>query len=311
MPAPDTLECRPLRIAGIEMGGTKCVCLLGSGPGALEETVRIPTTTPDETMAAIDTVLARWQQDGAGFEALGVAAFGPLDLDTSSPGYGSITTTSKHGWRDTPVALRLKERFGVPVGITTDTIGAALAEGRWGAGVGLRDFVYITVGTGVGAGVIVNGQPALGLNHPELGHLRIPRLAGDAWPGSCPYHGDCVEGLASGSAITARLGRAGDAVGSDDPVWDSVAHALAMMLHAVVLTTVPQKIIMGGGVMSAQPHLFARIADRLRNSLAGYVAAPAIAEGLERYIVPPGLGPMAGPLGAVAVALDALCAGRS
>lgn len=311
MTVNDAPNYRPVRIAGVEMGGTKCVCLLGSGPDAIEEVVRIPTTQPAQTLAAIEDVLTNWREDGPGFDAIGVAAFGPLDLDPQSASYGSITTTSKHGWRDTPVAQRLAAKFDVPVGFTTDTIGAALAEGRWGAAVGLRDYVYITVGTGVGAGIVVNGRPALGLSHPELGHLRIPRLTGDDWPGSCPYHGDCVEGLASGSAIEARLGYQGAEVDADHPVWDGVAHALAMMLHAVVLTVMPQRIIMGGSVMLGQRHLYARVTEKLRISLAGYVAAPAIADGLDRYITPPGLGDMAGPLGALAVALETICAGRS
>lgn len=294
-------------IAGVELGGTKCVCILGSGPGEVREQVRIPTTDPATTLAAVEAVLDRWAA-GAGFAALGIASFGPIELDRAAPGWGRVTSTPKPGWRDADVAARLRARYAVPTGFQTDVIGAAIAEARWGAARGLRDLAYITVGTGIGAGIIAGGAPLAGFTHGELGHLRLARAPGDDWPGSCPFHGDCVEGLASGPAIAARAGRPATELASDDPAWAFVAHTLALLLHAIVVTAAPRRIVMGGGVM-AQPHLLPRLRDALRASLNGYIVHELLADGLAGYVVPPALGDDAGPLGALALGLDALSAG--
>lgn len=192
----------------------------------------------------------------------------------------------------------------MPIGFTTDVIGAALAEGRWGAARGIADFAYVTVGTGVGVGLIVGGRPVAGCHHPELGHIRIARLPGDTWPGNCSFHGDCVEGLASGPAVEARTGRRAPEVPRDDPAWDAAAHALAQLAQVLVLAAGPRRILMGGGVMSGQPHLFPRIRVALERSIAGYLDLEELSGG-EGYIVPPGLGLRAGRLGALAVAADA------
>jgi fructokinase len=232
-----------------------------------------------------------------------VASFGPLDLRRSSPTYGKIQATPKQGWADIDLVGFFTERFAAPVGLTTDVIGAALAEGRWGGARNLTDFVYVTVGTGIGAGLIVAGKSVFGCHHPELGHVRMTRAAGDTWPGSCPFHGDCLEGLASGPAIEARGGTATANLTEDSPVWDSVAHALGQLAHLLVVTVAPQRILIGGGVVSAQPHLFPRIRRSFALSLNGYVHIPEM-DDLERYIAPPGLGTGAGPLGALAVAID-------
>ncbi len=292
-------------LAGVELGGTKCVCVLGTGPDDIRAEERLPTTDPESTLSRIEGVLAQWRGQHGDFAALGIASFGPLDLDARSPTHGFIKATTKPGWTNTDVAGRLARRFDVPVGVNTDVNGAALAEGTWGAARGLRDFAYITVGTGVGVGLIVNGGPVFGCNHTEMGHIRIPRLPGDDWPGACTFHGACVEGLASGPAIEARVGTTADRIPPDHFVWSTVAHALGQLLHSIVLATAPQRIIMGGGVMTAQMHLFARVRQELQQSLNRYVEVDAVTRDVERYVVPPGLGALAGPLGALTLAAQA------
>lgn len=291
-------------IAGVELGGTKCVCLLASGPDDIHDEVRIPTTTPDETLGEVRTVLARWRQ-GPGFSALGIGSFGPLELDRSRPDFGSIVTTPKPGWNNTDLT-RLAEGFDGPVGIDTDVNGAALAEGRWGAAQGLGSFAYVTVGTGIGVGSIVSGRAVRGLGHCEAGHVRVGRIPGDTWPGSCPYHGDCVEGLAAGPALEARTGRRGETLAAEDPAWEMVVQALGGLLHTLVLTSAPERILIGGGIFTGQEHLFPRLRQALVSSLAGYATADRIAGIIDDFVTPPGLGAMAGPLGAVALGLAAL-----
>jgi fructokinase len=298
---------KPL-LAGVELGGTKCVCILGTGPDDIRAQERIATTDPATTLGRIEGVLGNWIAAHGAIAALGIASFGPLALRASDPAYGSIAATTKPGWSHTDIVGRLTKRFGVPVAFDTDVNGAALAEGRWGAAQGLRNFAYITVGTGVGVGLIVNGAPVLGCNHTEMGHIRIVRMTGDRWPGICTFHGDCVEGLASGPAIEARAGVSADRLGASHEVWTYVAHTLGQLLHALVLTTAPERILLGGGVMTAQTHLFERVREELRRSLNGYVEVDEVGAGLERYVTAPGLGAQAGPLGALALAVDA--AGR-
>ncbi len=293
--------------AGVEMGGTKCVCTLAAGPGPAVAQHRLPTTKPAETLAAIEAVLDGWMAEHR-VAGLGIASFGPLDLEPSSPGYGRITATTKPGWRDTAVGGRLRRRYPVPVAIDTDVNGAALAEARWGAAEGLDSFCYITVGTGVGVGVVAAGQPLHGFGHPEAGHIHVQRAPGDGWPGACPFHGDCVEGLASGPAMAARTGRPAEAVPADDPTWMLVAHAVAGLCHNLVLTVAPRRILLGGGVMARQPQLMPLVRERLARSLGGYGIAPAIAADIERFVAPPGLGEQAGPLGAIALAMAAAAA---
>jgi fructokinase len=290
--------------AGVEMGGTKCVCILGSDPGDIRAQEVLPTGEPAATLGAIAQVLERWQATLGKFEAIGVASFGPLDLRRESRTYGRIGTTPKERWTGIDLAGFFSERFAVPVGFTTDVIGAALAEGRWGSARGLTDYAYITVGTGVGVGMVVAGRPVLGCHHPELGHVRVVRAAADHWPGSCRFHGDCVEGLASGPAIEARSGGLAVDLPEDSPIWDTVAHALGQLAHILVVSVAPQRILIGGGVLSAQPHLFPRIRSCFATSLNGYLDIPQVTSGLEQYIGPPGLGTRAGPLGALALALD-------
>lgn len=288
-------------IAGVELGGTKCVCVLGDAEGNLVAQTRIPTTTPAETLGEIENQLTEWRA-ATGFTRLGIASFGPLDLDLHSPGWGRITATAKPGWSHQDVARRLASKLHVPVALETDVVGAALAEGLWGAARGLDDFAYVTVGTGVGVGIIAGGKPLGGFGHAELGHIRVVRSSRDTWPGSCPFHGDCVEGLASGTAIVARTGTAAELLAKDDPVWRLVADALAGMLQTLVLTATPRLILMGGGVMSGNPGLMQSVRDRLPVALGGYIAAGPLND-MSTFLVAPSLGTDAGPLGAIAVAL--------
>lgn len=291
-------DAEPL-FAGVELGGTKCICILASGPDDIRETIRIPTTTPDETLAAIHDVVGSWHRRH-GLAGLGIASFGPLDLDPASSGYGSFITTPKPGWSGAGLGS-IGKRLGIPMAIDTDVNGAALAEGRWGAAQGLNSWAYVTLGTGVGIGSIVGRRPVRGLGHSEAGHMRVGGPA-DGWKGICPYHGDCAEGLVSGSAIAARAGRPAGELASNDPIWEEVAGTLARLFHNLVLTTVPQRILLGGGVALGQPQLFPAIRRRLVESLGGYAFAGRVAQEIERFLVPPALGDKAGPLGAIALA---------
>jgi len=292
-------------LAGVELGGTKCVCILGSGPQDVRAQVSIPTGQRDSTLDRINSVLDGWRDTHGPFEALGLASFGPIDLRPQSKTFGYITSTVKPGWEGTDVFGRLGGHRKLPVQINTDVNGAALAEGRWGAARGLDDFAYITVGTGIGVGLIVSGRPVFGCNHTELGHIRIARLAGDTWPGICQFHGDCLEGLASGPAIGARAGMPGGDVPADSPVWEPVTHALGQLLHTLLLATAPKRILIGGGVVGGRPELLTRIRAQFVKSLNGYLDLEDLTGGVDRYVVSPGLGALAGPLGALAVAADA------
>jgi fructokinase len=277
------------------------VCTLARGQDKILEQITVPTTTPDHTLGAIEKALLDWHRNDP-VHALGIGSFGPIDLNHGSSTYGSITTTPKPGWRGADVAGRLRRALCVPTRFDTDVNGAALAELKWGAGQGVRDLAYVTVGTGVGVGLICNGKPVHGFGHPEVGHIRIARMPRDDWPGSCPFHGDCVEGLASGPAIKARLGveHLHD-FPPDHPVWETVAWALAQLCHALVCTAAPSTILIGGGVVTGQPHLIERTSQLLVESLADYVSLPAA----RPYVQAPGLGSQAGPLGSIALAMDA------
>lgn len=286
--------------AGVELGGTKCVAILARGADDVLARETIPTTSPDETIGRIQGILLDWKRDHD-FDVLGIACFGPIDLDADSATYGSILATPKPGWSQTNIVPRLREAIGVPMVFDTDVNGAAIAEMRWGTGRGIDDFAYVTVGTGVGVGLIVNGQPTRGFAHCELGHVRVARLPGDEWPGSCPYHGDCVEGLASGSSLDARFGNVAKELGPDHAVWDSFAWTLAQLCHVIVCAAAPRMIAMGGGVIDQQPHLLGRIESKLVESLNGFRQLPSDGG----YVRAPELGNDTGPLGAIALAMMA------
>lgn len=270
---------------GIDAGGTKWLCGVGTGPDDLRAVSTIPTTTPAETIAE---AAAFFEREGP-VEALGVGSFGPVDLAR-----GVITTTPKPGWSHTALAGELGGRLGLPVAFDTDVNAAVLAEHRWGALHGLDVCCYVTVGTGIGGGVLVGGAPLHGLQHPELGHLRIPHDRGeDPFPGVCPFHGDCWEGLAAGPALEARYGRPPDEL-EDEAPWALEARYLALGLLAVTAVVSPQRIVLGGGLLN-RAGLLELVRRQLDQLVNGYVAVPEV--------VPPALGARAGVLGAIALAL--------
>jgi fructokinase len=278
---------------GVEAGGTKWVCGIGTGPDDLHALETFPTTTPAETLAR---AAAFFDQNG-GVAAIGIGSFGPIDLRA-----GRITTTPKPGWANTDVVSVLHDALGVPVAFDTDDNSAALGEGRWGAAVGLDTFCYFTVGTGIGGGVMAGGRLVHGLIHPEVGHMLIPHDRGrDPFAGSCPFHGDCFEGLAAGGAIERRWGRPAEELGDRSEVWELEAEYLALGVVNVICIVSPQRVILGGGVMK-QPSLLPLVRARVRELLAGYIVAPALADGLDEYIVGPALGDRAGVLGAIELA---------
>ncbi len=290
---------------GIELGGTKVVCAVGTGPTDLRAEQRFPTTTPEQTLERI-VAFFREQQQAVPLAAIGIGSFGPVSPDHRAPDYGYITTTPKPGWAHTDLAGTIRREFGLPVGFDTDVNAAALGEWRWGAARGLDTFLYVTVGTGIGGGGLSNGALMHGLMHPEMGHIRLPHdREADPFPGVCPYHGDCLEGLASGPALEARWGARGETLPAEHPAWALEARYLALACASYICTLSPRRIILGGGVM-ARPALFPLIRRDVRELLGGYIQVPAILREIEAYIVPPGLGAQSGVSGALALAEQAL-----
>lgn len=286
----------------IEAGGTKFVCGIGTGPGDLK-TTQFPTTQPGAT---IETAV-NWfrEQAGSRLLAVGIGAFGPLDLNLGSPTFGYITSTPKLAWQNCNIAGAVRTALGVPVGIDTDVDAAVLGEARWGAAQGLSDSLYLTVGTGIGGGAIVNGHVLHGMLHPEMGHIRVPHdMAKDPYPGNCPFHGDCLEGLACGPAMEARWGVKARELAADHPAWALEAHYLALALTSWVCTLSPKRIVLGGGVMQ-QPQLFDMIRAELARLLNDYIRTPEVTVDMKHYVVPPQLGSRAGVLGALVLAEQA------
>lgn len=284
----------------LEAGGTKFVCAVGRGPGKLEARMRFSTTTPDETLARV-LVFFREQQAHFDLQGIGVGCFGPLDLNMDSPRYGFITNTPKPGWCNTEVVGVLQRGLQLPVAFDTDVNAAAVGEGRWGAARGLHTYIYLTIGTGIGGGAVVEGRVLHGMTHPEMGHMPMPHDREiDPYKGNCPFHGDCLEGLAAGPALEARWGRPAQELAPDHPAWELQAEYLATALASYVCILSPQRIILGGGVMH-QTQLFTRIRSKVQAKLNGYIQASALLEDIDNYIVPPGLGDEAGILGALAL----------
>ena len=285
---------------GIELGGTKIVCAVGTGPSDVQAETRFPTTTPGEVFAQILAFFQPYRLD-----AVGIGSFGPISLHRGAPDYGSITTTPKPGWAHTDIVGPIGRALNIPVGFDTDVNAAALGELRWGAGQGLDTFLYLTIGTGVGGGGITNGRLMHGLLHPEMGHIRLPRdTEVDPFAGICPYHGDCLEGLASGPAMSVRWGTSASSLPADHPAWKLEAHYLALACVSFTCILSPQRIILGGGVMH-QPHLFPLIRHKVQTLLNGYIQSPVILDHIDTYIVPPDLGDQVGVLGALALAEQA------
>jgi fructokinase len=278
------------RVGAIEAGGTKIVCAVGTGPDDLEE-IRFPTEGPEKTIARICEFFSA-QSD---LHAIGIGSFGPAGIDPGQPDtYGRILNTPKPGWKNADLISPLREAFAIPIHFDTDVNAAAFGEGQWGAARGMHTFVYLTVGTGIGGGAMVDHQILHGALHPEIGHLRVPHdLARDPFVGCCPYHGDCLEGLAAGPAIGKRWGIPATELAPDHEAWALEAHYLGLALTNLTLSLSPQAIILGGGVME-QPQLFPLIRDELDRLLNGYLNSPAV--------VAPALGDRAGILGALALA---------
>jgi fructokinase len=289
-------------LAGIEVGGTKIVCAVGPQPGTILRRRTIPTGQPS---AAIDEVLGFLRAAPAGeapLRGVGIGSFGPLDLNPASTGFGAMTRTPKPGWSGVNLRLALAEALGCPVAIDTDVNAAGIAEAALGAGRGLESVAYITVGTGIGGGLIVGGRPLHGLTHPEMGHMRPRRRPDDDFAGICPFHGDCVEGMASGTAILARAGRNLSDLAESDPLWALLGDYLGQLCATLVLIGSPQRIVMGGGVMHANPRLFGLVRAAARACLGGYVQAEAVAGAIDRFIVAPDLGQESGVIGALMLA---------
>ena len=287
-------------VAGVELGGTKCIAVLARGRHIFQ---RAQWPTGDDPAATLGAIAA-WldiARRNEPFTALGIASFGPLSLDPAAPDYGCIVNTPKPGWSNVNIVKGIADAFDVPVTLDTDVAGAALAEGRWGAAIGCAVHAYLTIGTGIGGGIVVDGKPLHGAFHPEIGHVRVRRSVGDDFAGTCPIHGDCLEGLASGPAIAARAGRPAEALPPDDCVWQRVADEVAELMAMLILTIAPHRIIIGGGVGQGQPALLPAIRRATAGALNGYLPTHRLTA-LERLIVAPALGADAGVCGALALA---------
>lgn len=283
-------------LGAIEAGGTKFVCAVGDETGGIVERIQIPTTVPSETIPQVVAFFRKFQ-----IEAIGIGSFGPIDVNPDSATYGNITSTPKSGWKDYPFVQEIRKALEVPVGFNTDVNAAALGEVTFGAAKGLDSCLYITIGTGIGAGAFVQGKLLQGFSHPEMGHILLRRHPGDQYQGKCPYHRDCLEGLAAGPAIEERWGETGANLVERDDVWDLEGYYIAQALMQYILILSPKKIILGGGVMN-QKQVFSYIHKYLQEFLKDYVKLPELAE----YIVAPGLGDNAGIIGSLLLAKNAL-----
>jgi fructokinase len=283
---------------GVETGGTWCVCALGNGPDELAAHERFPTTSPEETL---DRIVKFFRAHPAP-AAIGIGSFGPVDVAPDSPTWGQVTTTPKPGWQRTAVATVIQERLGVPVSFDTDVNAAALGEQRWGAGRDAASFCYLTIGTGIGAGLVIDGRLLHGLVHPEVGHMRIPHdRRRDPFHGTCPAHGDCWEGLASGPAVAERWNALPRELPDDHPAWPLEAEYVALGVLSIVFVVSPHRVIIGGGVLD-RPLLLPLIRTRLRELVGNHLDTPLLGDDIDSYLVAPGLGDDAGVLGAIALA---------
>lgn len=290
-----------MRLGGIEAGGTRWTCAIGDADGTIAEAEEFPTTTPVET---VERVVGFFERHG-GIEGLGVGAFGPIDLDRSSPTWGRVTTTPKRGWVDFDLGPALLAALDVPIALDTDVGAAGIGEAEWGGGRGLDLFGYVTVGTGIGGALIAGGRPLRGRMHPEFGHMRVPHDRGrDPFAGACPYHGDCLEGLASGAALRARWGVPPEDQ-RDAAAWELEADYLALGLLDLAYALSPQRLVVGGGV-AARPGLLGQVRRRMRELAGGYAGVPDSAAEMESFIVAPGLAARSGVLGSLLLAADAV-----
>lgn len=285
---------------GIEAGGTKFVCAIGTGPNDLRAREKFRTTNPKETLNHAIGFFKNYSYKQ--LTAIGIASFGPLDLNISSLTFGYITSTPKPEWANTDILGIIKSALNVPVAIDTDVNGAALGEYRFGSAKNLENFIYLTIGTGIGGGAMINGKLVHGLLHPEMGHIRIPHdREKDPFPGLCPYHSDCFEGLASGPAISSRWGKPAQELPDNHPAWELEAHYIALALTSYICTLSPERIILGGGVME-RTVMLPLIRGEVQKLLNNYISKPEITKNIDNYIVTPELGKYAGVLGAIALA---------
>ncbi|WP_170008458.1 ROK family protein [Bacillus fonticola] len=294
-----------MRLGAIEAGGTKFVCAIGDVDGKIEKRMQFPTTTPEETLLAVREFFANETVD-----AVGIGSFGPIDVNRTSKTYGYVTTTPKAGWSNFPFLQAVKEIVGAPVGFTTDVNAAALGELTLGAAQGAGSCLYVTVGTGIGGGAVMKGELLEGITHPEMGHIRVRRHEQDTYAGNCPYHSDCLEGLAAGPAIEKRWGQKGSQLVDRPEVWETEAHYLGEAVATWILTLSPERIVLGGGVMK-QRQLLPLIHKHVKEALNGYVSFEAYTSKIEETIVSPGLGDDAGITGCLLLAERARKKGRS
>ncbi|AYV69091.1 fructokinase [Niallia circulans] len=280
----------------IEAGGTKFVCAVGDAKGNIQERISIPTTTPEETMPEVIAFFKKFSVD-----AIGIGSFGPIDVDKNNATYGNITTTPKLAWKDYPLLKTIEDEFSVPTGFNTDVNVAALGEAKLGAAKGVDNCLYITIGTGIGAGAYINGELLQGLTHPEMGHILVRRHPKDSYKGRCPYHADCLEGLAAGPAIEERWGEKAFHLSDKEEVWEMEGYYIAQALMQYILILSPKKIILGGGVMN-QEHVLTHVHRYLTELLNGYVSYPEVQDKMNEYIVRPGLGDNAGITGGLLLA---------
>lgn len=286
---------------GIEAGGTKFVCIVGSDPDHISTETTVHTTTPTETIGQVIDFFLKVKEESS-ITAIGVGSFGPLDLDRTSRSFGYITNTPKLGWANTDLVGRIGRALGLPIVFDTDANAAALGEATWGAAQGLDAVLYLTIGTGIGGGLIINGKPLHGLLHPEVGHMRVPHdWKRDPFPGTCPFHGDCLEGLASGPALLKRWGMPAQSLPSDHEAWTLEAQYIAAGLTNLVCAVSPQRIILGGGVMKLA-ELFDIIRGKAQELMNGYFDHKLFRDEITDYVVPPKLGNRSGVLGAMALA---------
>lgn len=280
---------------GIEAGGTKMVCAVADEQLEIIEQRSIPTTTPQETLTQLFAFFDQYSLAG-----MGVGSFGPIGIDPSKENYGHILATPKKGWANADFFGSLKQRYAIPFAWTTDVNAAAYGELKLGAAIGKTSCIYLTVGTGIGAGVVMNGKILQGNAHPEMGHIWVKRHLEDDYEGTCPYHGDCLEGLAAGPSLEARTGAKGQTLMENHPVWDIQAYYIAQALMNYTLTLAPERIILGGGVMN-QEHLLDKIRQQFVNQMAGYMETPEVGD----YIVRWGLPNQSGILGSLLLGKEA------
>lgn len=287
-------------LGSIEAGGTKFVCCVGTENGEIIEKISFPTMTPEKTISNITSFFKDYKLD-----AIGIGSFGPVDLNKKSKTYGHITTTPKEHWRHFNFVGKIREHFPIPIGFSTDVNAALLGETEWGAAKGYNSCIYMTVGTGIGIGVMVNNRLLQGLHHPEAGHIFVKRHPEDTFSGCCSFHHDCLEGMASGPAIKKRWGKAGNELDANEKVWELEAYYLAQALVNYILILSPEKLIIGGGV-AKQKHLLPMVRENVVEMLNGYIQDKHITSNIDSYITSPGLSDDAGIYGGLVLAKRAL-----